>query len=87
MVNVSVDGKNIIRHKRINLSFATALDDGNLIVPVIKNADTLNISGLQKLLLIYQLVLATKSSCLMKSKAEQSQLQTLAPLAHSLALP
>ena len=48
MVNVSVDGKNIIRHKRINLSFATALDDGNLIVPVIKNADTLNISGLQK---------------------------------------
>jgi len=48
MVNVSVDGKNIIRHKRINLSFATALDDGNLIVPVIKNADSLNLSGLQK---------------------------------------
>lgn len=48
MVNVSVDGKNIIRHKRINLSFATALDDGNLIVPVIKNADSLNLTGLQK---------------------------------------
>lgn len=46
MVNVSVDGKNIIRHKRINLSFATVLDDGNLIVPVIKNADALNITGL-----------------------------------------
>lgn len=46
MVNVSVDGKNIIRHKRLNLSFATALDDGNLIVPVIKNADALNITGL-----------------------------------------
>ena len=48
MVNVSVDGKNIIRHKRINLSFATALADGNLIVPVIKNADILNISGLSR---------------------------------------
>ncbi len=48
MVNVSVDGKNIIRHKKINLSFATALDDGNLIVPVIKNSDSLNLSGLQK---------------------------------------
>jgi 2-oxoglutarate dehydrogenase E2 component (dihydrolipoamide succinyltransferase) len=46
MVNVSVEGKNIIRHKRVNLSFATVLDDGNLIVPVIKNADALNITGL-----------------------------------------
>ncbi|HYF02148.1 MAG TPA: 2-oxoglutarate dehydrogenase, E2 component, dihydrolipoamide succinyltransferase [Patescibacteria group bacterium] len=46
MVNVSVDGTNIIRHKRINLSFATALDDGNLIVPVIKNAADLNVTGL-----------------------------------------
>ena len=46
MVNVSVEGKNIIRHKRVNLSFATVLDDGNLIVPVVKNADALNITGL-----------------------------------------
>ncbi|MES2767374.1 MAG: 2-oxoglutarate dehydrogenase, E2 component, dihydrolipoamide succinyltransferase, partial [Bacteroidota bacterium] len=46
MVNVSVDGTNIIRHKKINLSFATALDDGNLIVPVIKNAADLNVTGL-----------------------------------------
>lgn len=46
MVNVSVDGTNIIRHRRINLSFATALDDGNLIVPVIKGADSLNLKGL-----------------------------------------
>ncbi len=46
MVNVSVDGKNIIRHKRINLGVATALDDGNLIVPVIKSAEALNITGL-----------------------------------------
>ena len=48
MVNVSVDGNNIIKHRRINLSFATALDDGNLIVPVIKNADTLNLTGLAR---------------------------------------
>jgi 2-oxoglutarate dehydrogenase dihydrolipoamide succinyltransferase (E2 component) len=48
MINVSVDGTNIIRHKRINLSFATALPDGNLIVPVIKNADNLNITGLAR---------------------------------------
>ena len=48
MVNVSVDGKNIIRHRRIHLSFATALDDGNLIVPVIKNADALSITGLAR---------------------------------------
>jgi pyruvate dehydrogenase E2 component (dihydrolipoamide acetyltransferase) len=48
MVNVSVDGKNIIKHRKINLSFATALDDGNLIVPVIKNADALSISGLSR---------------------------------------
>jgi 2-oxoglutarate dehydrogenase E2 component (dihydrolipoamide succinyltransferase) len=46
MVNVSVDGTNIIRHRRINLSFATALEDGNLIVPVIKGADSLNLKGL-----------------------------------------
>lgn len=47
-VNVSVDGKNIVKHKKLNLSFATALDDGNLIVPVIKNADALNITGLAR---------------------------------------
>lgn len=45
-VNVSVEGKNIIRHKRVNLSFATVLNDGNLIVPVAKNADALSITGL-----------------------------------------
>jgi 2-oxoglutarate dehydrogenase E2 component (dihydrolipoamide succinyltransferase) len=48
MVNVSVDGKNIIRHKRVHLSFATALEDGNLIVPVIKNADSMNFTGLAR---------------------------------------
>ncbi len=48
MVNVSIDGKNILRHKRINLGVATALDDGNLIVPVIKSAEALNITGLAR---------------------------------------
>lgn len=48
MVNVSVDGTNIIRKKDINIGMATALPSGNLIVPVIKNADTKNLYGLAK---------------------------------------
>jgi 2-oxoglutarate dehydrogenase E2 component (dihydrolipoamide succinyltransferase) len=48
MVNISVDGDNIIRHKNINIGMAAALPDGNLIVPVIKNADQLNLVGMAK---------------------------------------
>ncbi len=48
MVNVSVNGTQIIRKKSINIGMATALPNGNLIVPVIKNADSLNILGLTK---------------------------------------
>ena len=48
MVNVSVDGTNIILKKSINIGMATALPSGNLIVPVIKKADTLNLLGLTK---------------------------------------
>ena len=48
MVNISVDGNNIIRKKNINIGMATALPDGNLIVPVIKNANEMNITGLAK---------------------------------------
>ena len=48
MVNVGVDGDNIIVHKAINLGMATALPSGNLIVPVIKNADRFSLSGLAK---------------------------------------
>jgi 2-oxoglutarate dehydrogenase E2 component (dihydrolipoamide succinyltransferase) len=48
MVNVSVDGTTIIRKKDINIGMATALPTGNLIVPVIKNADTKNLFGLAK---------------------------------------
>lgn len=48
MVNISVDGDKIIKRKNINLGMAAALPDGNLIVPVIKNADRLNLVGLAK---------------------------------------
>ncbi len=48
MINVSVDGSNIIRRKSINIGMATALPSGNLIVPVIRNADMLNLSGLTR---------------------------------------
>jgi 2-oxoglutarate dehydrogenase E2 component (dihydrolipoamide succinyltransferase) len=48
MVNVSVDGQNIIKRKNINIGMAAALPSGNLIVPVIKNADEKNLVGLTK---------------------------------------
>jgi len=48
MMNVSVDGKNILKHNNLNLGFATALPDNNLIVPVIKNADGLSLTGLAR---------------------------------------
>jgi 2-oxoglutarate dehydrogenase E2 component (dihydrolipoamide succinyltransferase) len=48
MVNISVEGSNIIRKKNINIGMATALPDGNLIVPVIKNANEKNLTGLAK---------------------------------------
>jgi len=46
MINVSVNGNQIIRKKSINVGMATALPSGNLIVPVIKNANRLNLLGL-----------------------------------------
>lgn len=49
MVNVSVDGTNIIVKKDINIGMAAALPSGNLIVPVIKKADFLNLLGLTKM--------------------------------------
>lgn len=45
-VNSSVEGYNIIQKKNINIGIAVSLDNGNLIVPVIRNADRLNIKGL-----------------------------------------
>jgi 2-oxoglutarate dehydrogenase E2 component (dihydrolipoamide succinyltransferase) len=46
LVNVSVDGSNIIRYKNVNLGFATLLPDGNLIVPVIKKSEMLSTHGI-----------------------------------------
>ena len=48
MINISVDGNNIIKKKNINIGMATALPDGNLIVPVIKNANEKNLTGIAK---------------------------------------
>lgn len=48
LVNISLEGDNIVKKKNINLGMAAALPDGNLIVPVIKNADQLNLVGMAK---------------------------------------
>lgn len=48
MINVSVDEKNIIVHKGINVGMATALPNGNLIVPVVKNANEKDLAALAK---------------------------------------
>ena len=48
MMNISVQGDTIIKKKHINLGMAAALPDGNLIVPVIKDADQLNLFGMAK---------------------------------------
>jgi 2-oxoglutarate dehydrogenase E2 component (dihydrolipoamide succinyltransferase) len=48
LINCSLDGTNIVIKKDINIGMATALQSGNLIVPVIKNADQLNLVGLAK---------------------------------------
>lgn len=48
MINISVDGDKIIKRKAINLGMAATLADGNLIVPVIKNADLLSLVGMTK---------------------------------------
>ena len=48
MINISVEGTTIIRKKDINIGMAAALPTGNLIVPVIRNADHLNLLGLTK---------------------------------------
>lgn len=47
-INISVDGNNIVKRKDINIGMAAALPSGNLIVPVIKKADMLNLVGITK---------------------------------------
>ena len=48
LINIQVKGDSIVKKKNINLGMAAALPDGNLIVPVIKNADQLNLVGMTK---------------------------------------
>ncbi|GGW44983.1 dihydrolipoamide acetyltransferase component of pyruvate dehydrogenase complex [Arenibacter certesii] len=48
MINISLEGDTVIKKKNINIGMAAALPDGNLIVPVIKNADQLNLVGMAK---------------------------------------
>lgn len=48
LINISFDGESVIKKKNINIGMAAALPDGNLIVPVIKNADQLNLVGMAK---------------------------------------
>jgi 2-oxoglutarate dehydrogenase E2 component (dihydrolipoamide succinyltransferase) len=48
MINISVEGDTIIKKRDINIGVAVALPNGNLIVPVIKNADQMNLNGLSK---------------------------------------
>lgn len=48
MINIAVDGDKIIKRGNVNLGMAAALPDGNLIVPVIKNADQLSLVGMTK---------------------------------------
>jgi 2-oxoglutarate dehydrogenase E2 component (dihydrolipoamide succinyltransferase) len=48
MLNISLQDGKVIKRKNINIGMAAALDDGNLIVPVIKNADQLNLIGMTK---------------------------------------
>ncbi len=68
MINSSVDGDRIIVKKDINIGMAAALPSGNLIVPVIKNADTKNLLGLTKD--VNSLAVAARTS---KLKADDTQ--------------
>jgi 2-oxoglutarate dehydrogenase E2 component (dihydrolipoamide succinyltransferase) len=62
LLNATLDGKSIIKKKDINIGMATALLDGNLIVPVIKQADTLSLIGLAKK--VHELALNARNNAL-----------------------
>ncbi|WP_185866021.1 dihydrolipoamide acetyltransferase family protein [Blattabacterium cuenoti] len=68
MINISVNGTNIIKKRNIHIGLATALPNGNLIVPVIKHADSYNLGGLIKI--INDLIKRAKSNQL---KPEETQ--------------
>lgn len=68
MINISVDGDKIIKKKNINIGIAAALPSGNLIVPVIKNADQMNLLGLANA--IQQLATKARSNQLTAQEIE-----------------
>ncbi|WP_185853343.1 dihydrolipoamide acetyltransferase family protein [Blattabacterium cuenoti] len=68
MINISVNGTNIIKKRNIHIGLATALPNGNLIVPVIKHADSYSLGGLIKI--INDLIKRAKSNQL---KPEETQ--------------
>lgn len=68
MINISVDGDKIIKKKNINIGIAAALPSGNLIVPVIKNADQMNLLGLANA--IQQLATKARSNKLTAQEIE-----------------
>jgi 2-oxoglutarate dehydrogenase E2 component (dihydrolipoamide succinyltransferase) len=70
MINVSVDEKNIIVHKDINIGMATALPSGNLIVPVVKNANEKDLVALAKS--VNHLATASRSNTLKPEEIQGS---------------
>ena len=70
MINVSVDEKNIIVHKDINIGMATALPSGNLIVPVVKNANEKDLVALAKS--VNHLAIASRSNTLRPEEIQGS---------------
>ena len=70
MINVSVDEKNIIVHKDINIGMATALPSGNLIVPVVKNANEKDLVALAKS--VNHLAIASRSNTLKPEEIQGS---------------
>lgn len=79
LVNSSVDGYNIILKKPINIGIAVSLNDGNLIVPVIHDADKLNLSGLASQIDTLAAKAVRISSPRIASKAERSRLRISEP--------
>ena len=74
-VNVSVDGYNILFKKHINIGIAVSLNDGNLIVPVVHDADHLNLNGLA--VAIDSLALKARDNKLMPDDINQPQVAIL----------
>ncbi|MFT6369325.1 MAG: 2-oxoglutarate dehydrogenase E2 component (dihydrolipoamide succinyltransferase) [Maribacter sp.] len=69
MMNISVNGDSVVKKKNINIGMAAALPDGNLIVPVIKNADQLNLVGMAKV--VNDLALRSRNNTLKPDEVQE----------------